>query len=244
MWSPLSTLLILVLVLLLTGLGYVLTRARPIAARDWKADRARMVEAQLEARGVEDPRVLEAMRTVPRHRFVPAAYREHAYEDRPLPIGRGQTISQPYIVAVMTELLELEPGDRVLEVGTGSGYQAAVLSELVDQVYSIEIVPELAERARTLLAADGYEDVAVITGDGYRGLPEQAPFDGIIVTAAPAEIPKPLLEQLDLGGCLVIPVGGRSQWLKVVERTETGFETKTMFEVRFVPMTGEAETRD
>jgi protein-L-isoaspartate(D-aspartate) O-methyltransferase len=243
MGSPLSTLLV-VLLLLLIGLGYALTRARTVSARDWEAERARMVEAQIEGRGVKDPRVLAAMRTVPRHRFVPEAYRAHAYEDRPLPIGQGQTISQPYMVAVMTELLELEPDDRVLEIGTGSGYQAAVLSELVDAVYSIEIVPELAERARKLLATDGYDDVAVITGDGYRGLAEQAPFDAIIVTAAPEEVPQPLLDQLAVGGSLVIPVGSRSQWLKVLERTEAGIETKTLFAVRFVPMTGEAQTRD
>jgi protein-L-isoaspartate(D-aspartate) O-methyltransferase len=244
MGSPLSTLLVALLLLLLVGLGYALMRTRPASARDWEAERARMVEAQIEARGVKDPRVLEAMRTVPRHRFVPEAYRARAYEDRPLPIGEGQTISQPYMVAVMTELLELEPDDRVLEIGTGSGYQAAVLSELVDAVYSIEIVPELAERARKLLAADGYDDVVVITGDGYKGLTEHAPFDAIIVTAAPEKVPQPLLEQLAVGGSLVIPVGGRSQWLKVLERTEAGFETKTMFQVRFVPMTGEAQTRD
>jgi protein-L-isoaspartate(D-aspartate) O-methyltransferase len=241
MWSPFSTLLAL---LLLVCLGYALIHVRPVSARDWKAQRERMVATQIEARGVKNPRVLQAMRSVPRHRFVPKAYRGQAYQDRPLPIGRGQTISQPYIVAVMTELLDPEATDRVLEIGTGSGYQAAVLSELVEEVYSIEIVPELAERARKLLAADGYDDVEVITGDGYRGIPERAPFDGIIVTAAPEEVPQPLLEQLEVGGRLVIPVGARSQWLKVLQRTEAGIETKTVFEVRFVPMTGEAQERD
>jgi protein-L-isoaspartate(D-aspartate) O-methyltransferase len=213
------------------------------AERDRAAERERMVSAQLEARGVENPRVLDAMRRVPRHRFVPAAHRDAAYEDRPLPVGRGQTISQPYMVAVMTELLEPERGDRVLEIGTGSGYQAAILSELVAQVYSIEIIPELAERARRLLAAGGWHNVVVVTGDGYRGLAERAPFDGILVTAAPERVPEPLLEQLAVGGCLVIPVGRQSQWLQVLERTESGIETKTLFEVRFVPMTGEAERR-
>jgi protein-L-isoaspartate(D-aspartate) O-methyltransferase len=200
-----------------------------------------MVRTQIEARGVANPRVLEAMRTVPRHLFVPEAYRDEAYADHPLPIGRGQTISQPYIVAVMTELLDPQPTDRVLEVGTGSGYQAAVLSLLVDKVTTIEIVPELAERARRDLARLGYENVEVIRGDGYRGVPEQAPFDGIMVTAAPEKVPKPLTEQLKPGARLVIPVGGRYQELRVLHRTDEGIRTRTIFPVRFVPMTGEAQ---
>jgi len=210
---------------------------------DLDALRARMVEEQIEARGVSDPRVLEAMRRVPRHRFVPGRLRAQAYEDRPLPIGSGQTISQPYVVAVMTELLDLQPGERVLEIGTGSGYQAAVLAELAGEVFSIEIVPELADRARETLAACGYGDVVVVTGDGYRGLAERAPFDAILLTAAPEEVPEPLLEQLAPGGLLVAPVGDTIQRLQVLERTEAGIETRTLFEVRFVPMTGEAQDK-
>jgi protein-L-isoaspartate(D-aspartate) O-methyltransferase len=185
---------------------------------------------------VANPRVLEAMRSVPRHRFVPEAVRGSAYQDRPLPIGHRQTISQPYIVAAMTELLDPKPGDKVLEIGTGSGYQAAVLSRLVEKLYSIEIVPELAEGARSALAAGGYRNVQVITGDGYAGLPDQAPFDGIMVTAAPEKVPAPLIEQLKVGGRLVIPVGRWNQDLRVLERTEQGIRETTIFPVRFVPL--------
>jgi protein-L-isoaspartate(D-aspartate) O-methyltransferase len=205
-------------------------------AMDFDAEREAMVREQIEARGVRDPRVLEAMRTVPRHRFVPEAHRARAYEDGPLPIGAGQTISQPYVVAAMTELLHPEPGDRVLEIGTGSGYQAAVLARLVAQVYSIEIVPELADRARATLAELGVANVEVITGDGYKGLPERAPFDGILLTAAPREVPQPLIDQLAAGGILVAPVGGFDQDLVVLERTPTGIERRRIFPVRFVPM--------
>ena len=200
-----------------------------------------MVENQIERRGVKDPRVLEAMRTVPRHLFIPEPYQGRAYQDRALPIGMGQTITQPYVVAVMTGALHPKSSDKVLEVGTGSGYQAAVLSGLVEKVYSIEIIPELAERARRTLKALGYDNVVVITGDGYRGLADEAPFDGIIVTAAPETIPEPLIEQLRVGGRLVIPVGGRSQRLRVAERTKEGIQMRTLFGVRFVPMTGEAQ---
>ena len=202
-----------------------------------------MIERQIRSRGVKDALVLEALRSVPRHDFVPAGVRDHAYEDRPLPIGHGQTISQPYMVAVMTELLRPQPGHTVLEVGTGSGYQAAVLSTLVARVFTIEIVPELAESARRSLATGGFDNVSVIGGDGFRGLPEFAPFDGILVTAAPHEVPAPLLEQLAMGGRLVLPVGDNRQRLRVIERTEEGVRSETLFEVRFVPMTGEAELR-
>jgi protein-L-isoaspartate(D-aspartate) O-methyltransferase len=205
------------------------------------AQRSEMVRSQIEARGVQDPRVVAAMRSVPRHLFASEHSPERAYEDHPLPIGHGQTISQPYVVAAMTELLKPEPTDRVLEIGTGSGYQAAVLAHLVQHVYSIEIVPELAERAAALLAELGHANVSVITGDGYRGLPAEAPFDGIIVTAAPREIPKPLLEQLAVGGRLVIPVGGLYQQLRVVTRHPDGLRERDVFPVRFVPMTGEAQ---
>jgi protein-L-isoaspartate(D-aspartate) O-methyltransferase len=202
---------------------------------EWRARADRMVREQIEARGVRDPRVLAALRAVPRQLYVPEAWRDRAYEDGPLPIGAGQTISQPYIVAVMTEQIRPEPGDRVLEIGTGSGYQAAVLARLVARVYSIEIVPELAERARAALAAQGVANVEVVTGDGYRGLPEHAPFDGIVVTAAPPEVPQPLLDQLAPGGRLVVPVGGRDQELRVLERTASGIRSETLFPVRFVP---------
>jgi protein-L-isoaspartate(D-aspartate) O-methyltransferase len=208
-----------------------------------RTDRSKMV-ALIEARGVADPRVLEVMRNVPRHQFVPETMRERAYGDYPLPIGNGQTISQPYIVAAMTELLEPAIGDTVLEIGTGSGYQAAVLSKLVHEVYSIEIVAELAEDARKKLAELGYDNVVVITGDGYRGLPKKAPFDGIIVTAAPEEVPQPLIDQLAVGGRLVIPVGGMIQELVVLERTRDGVQTRRVFPVRFVPMTGEVRDAD
>ena len=199
-------------------------------------ERERMVREQIEARGVHDPRVLDALRAVPRHRFVPDDLRHAAYDDGPLPIGHGQTISQPYIVAVMTEQLAPEPDDVVLDVGTGSGYQAAVLSRLVKRVYSIEIVPELAESAREQLAALGYTNVEVITGDGWAGLPALAPFDGILVAAAPPVVPQALLDQLAAGARLVIPVGQWDQDLRVYERTADGIEQRTLFGVRFVPL--------
>jgi protein-L-isoaspartate(D-aspartate) O-methyltransferase len=229
----------LVVVLALVGVALLVcggARVCHSSPPDWKALREEMVKRQIEARGVENPRVLEAMRSVPRHRFVPEAVRGKAYQDRPLPIGHRQTISQPYIVAVMTELLDPQPRDKVLEIGTGSGYQAAVLSGLVEKVYSIEIISELAEGARIALAAGGYANVQVITGDGYAGIPDQAPFDGIIVTAAPEKVPEPLIEQLAVGGRLVIPVGGWSQDLRVLERTEKGIRTTKLFPVRFVPL--------
>ncbi len=204
--------------------------------------RTRMVETQIVARGVREPRVLAAMRKVPRHRFVDDGQRAEAYEDHPLPIPGNQTISQPYIVALMTELLELAPSSRVLEIGTGSGYQSAVLAELADEVYTIEIVPELARLAERRLKELGYNNVTVREGDGYRGWPEHAPFDGIIVTAAPERIPQPLLDQLGPGGIMVIPVGGFFQELKVFRKSADGRITgKDILPVRFVPMTGEVE---
>ena len=224
--------------LLLTGCAA--DAQEPLDARRAELARARMVDTQIRARGVTNRRVLDAMRTVPRHLFVPPSVRVQAYEDQPLPIGAGQTISQPYMVAVMTELLDPQPGDRVLEVGTGSGYQAAVLAELVSEVISIEIIPELAESARHRLADLGYHSVTVTTGDGYLGSPERAPFDGIVVTAAPKEVPPLLVDQLRVGGHLVIPVGGSSQTLQLLERTEQGVRRKKLFEVRFVPMTGKS----
>ncbi|UCE88062.1 MAG: protein-L-isoaspartate(D-aspartate) O-methyltransferase [Deltaproteobacteria bacterium] len=200
-----------------------------------------MVAEQIEARGVTDPRVLAAMRTVPRHAFVPESVREDAYRDHPLPIGHGQTISQPYIVAVMTELARVEAGARVLEVGTGSGYQAAVLAELTDAVYTIEIVEGLANAAARTLAELGYGSVRTRHGDGYRGWPEAAPFDAILVTAAAPAVPPALLEQLRVGGRLVIPVGDAYQELEVHTRTAEAVEVRRALPVRFVPMTGEIE---
>jgi protein-L-isoaspartate(D-aspartate) O-methyltransferase len=206
------------------------------------ANRARMVETQIAARGVRDPRVLEAMRKVPRHLFVDPSQRNQANEDHPLPIAANQTISQPYIVALMTELLALTPRARVLEIGTGSGYQSAVLGELAAEVYSIEIVPDLARGASEKLRQLGYSNVTVREGDGYRGWPEHAPFDGIIVTAAPERIPQPLIDQLAVGGRMVIPVGGFFQELKVFTKQADGKITeKDIIPVRFVPMTGEIE---
>jgi protein-L-isoaspartate(D-aspartate) O-methyltransferase len=209
------------------------------------AARRHMVASQIEARGIADPRVLEAMRTVERHRFVPDAYRGAAHDDHPLPIGHGQTISQPYIVALMTELARVRPDARVLEIGTGSGYQAAVLAVLAKEVYTIEIVAPLAAEAAERLARLGYRNVTVRAGDGYRGWPEKAPFDAVIVTAAPPEIPQPLLDQLAVGGRLVAPIGPEygDQRLVVVERTAKGYERSVVAGVRFVPMTGEAQQR-
>jgi protein-L-isoaspartate(D-aspartate) O-methyltransferase len=202
------------------------------------AERRRMVETQLKARDIRDPRVLDAMLSVPRHLFMPESQRENAYGDYPLPIGHDQTISQPYIVAFMTQALDVQPDHRVLEIGTGSGYQAAVLSKLAKMVYTIEIVTPLAERARETLSRLGYRNVEVRAGNGYNGWPEHAPFDRIMVTAAPDEIPKPLIDQLKVGGIMAIPVGTTTQELRILRRTPTGLETLDTLPVRFVPMTG------
>jgi protein-L-isoaspartate(D-aspartate) O-methyltransferase len=211
------------------------------AADDRSAERRRMVEQQLRARDIRSPRVLEAMARVPRHLFVPEPVRAQAYGDYPLPIGYDQTISQPYIVGFMTQALEIERTHRVLEIGTGSGYQAAVLSELAQAVYTIEIVPPLADRARQTLDSLGYRNVTVRTGNGYRGWPEQAPFDRIIVTAAPDEIPPALVEQLTVGGLMAIPVGTIEQELRILRRTQSGLEQLHTLPVRFVPMTGKGK---
>ncbi len=216
---------------------------RPQRAVDSLAEqeaRSEMVDEQIAGRDVTDQRVLAALRKVPRHEFVPRDMRSLAYEDSPLPIGERQTISQPYIVGIMTQLLEPEPNDRVLEIGTGSGYQAAVLGQLVKEVYTIEIVDPLARRAEETLRSMGYGNVHVRSGDGYRGWPEKAPFDGIIVTAAAPSIPEPLLDQLKVGASLVIPVGDDYQELRVITRTEHGFAQRSELPVRFVPMTGQA----
>ena len=201
--------------------------------------RARMVDEQLRARRITDTRVLEAMGRVPRERFVPLLQRGGAYNDHPLSIGYGQTISQPYIVAWMTEALQVSRGSRVLEIGTGSGYQAAVLAELVREVYTIEIVEPLAERARATLSSLGYQNVHVRAGNGYLGWPEHAPFDRVMVTAAPDEVPPALIEQLAVGGLMAIPVGGAAfQELRILRKTDKGIETLETLPVSFVPMTG------
>jgi protein-L-isoaspartate(D-aspartate) O-methyltransferase len=206
-------------------------------------ERSRMVDEQIVRRGVVDTLVLAAMRKVPRHEFVPEPYRNYAYADEPLPIGEGQTISQPYIVALMTETLNINKDSKVLEIGTGSGYQAAVLAEIAKEVYSIEIVESLAKRASETLERLGYKNAKVKCGDGYRGWPQEAPFDAIIVTAAPGHIPQPLIDQLKVGGRMSIPVGDVYQELVVVTKQEKGITKKDIIPVRFVPMTGEAQKK-
>jgi protein-L-isoaspartate(D-aspartate) O-methyltransferase len=209
------------------------------AQDSYRALRETMVREQIEDRGIRDPDVLRVMRSTPRHLFVPQSLRVRAYEDTPLPIGHGQTISQPYIVAFMTEKLDVGREDKVLEIGTGSGYQAAVLSPLVKQVYSMEIVPELAQSAKETLSRYGYKNVQVRLGDGYQGWPEEAPFDRIILTAAPPEVPQALLEQLKRGGKLLAPVGRTvfSQELVLVEKLADGkIRRRAVLPVRFVPM--------
>ena len=248
-----ATVTIVCLIILLGGVIFascVKKEDQPITPNDshrtedrYEDQRRRMVSSQIERRGVRDEKVLEAMRTVPRHLFIPMRERNYAYSDGPLSIGKGQTISQPYIVAFMTELLGLKGGEKVLEIGTGSGYQAAVLAEIVEKVYTIEIVDSLCESARELLTGMGYGNVEVRCGDGYKGWPEQAPFDAVIVTAAPDHVPEPLKEQLKVGGRLVLPLGRGFQELQVITRTEDGYETEHSLPVRFVPMTGEAERR-
>ena len=204
--------------------------------------RQQMVDRQLRRRDISDARVLEVMGRIPRHRFVAENLADSAYNDHPLPIGHGQTISQPYIVALMTQLAQPKPQSRVLDVGTGSGYQAAVLAELCKDVYSIEILKPLADEARERLASLGYKNVEVRHGDGYQGWKEHAPFDAILVAAAPAHVPQPLTEQLAPGGRLVVPVGRHFQDLIVIEKQPNGSLRRTSVAlVKFVPMTGEAE---
>ncbi len=201
--------------------------------------RLSMVEDQIVRRGVQDENVINAMRKVPRHEFVPDHLKKYAYADEPLPIGEDQTISQPYIVAYMTENLHLKPGNKVLEIGTGSGYQAAVLAEIIDTVYTIEIVDVLARSAKATLDRLGYDNVFVKTGDGYKGWAEYAPYDAIILTAAPTKIPEPLLQQLKVGGLMILPIGEYSQVLELIVKNEQNYERKALLPVRFVPMTGE-----
>jgi protein-L-isoaspartate(D-aspartate) O-methyltransferase len=214
--------------------------ARP--TDEFAAVREQMVSRHLTSRDIDNRRVLEAMQRIPRHEFVPQRWQRYAYADSPLPIGNEQTISQPYIVALMTQLVDPQPEHKALDVGTGSGYQAAVLSELVKEVFSIEIVEPLANQARQRLKSLGYENVQVRHGDGYRGWPSEAPFDVIIVAAAPDHIPPALIDQLAIGGKLVIPVGDRNQTLKVVQKKRDGSIVESdVIPVRFVPMTGEAK---
>ncbi|MBN1293067.1 MAG: protein-L-isoaspartate(D-aspartate) O-methyltransferase [Candidatus Latescibacteria bacterium] len=200
--------------------------------------RQRMVEQQIKARGVHNTEVLDAMLKVPRHRFVPESYRARSYDDNPLPIGEGQTISQPYIVAFMTEALEVNKSDRILEIGTGSGYQAAVLAELAAEVYTIELITELGERAIQILNDLNYKNIHVKIGDGFKGWPEEAPFDAVIITAAPEEIPSVLVEQLKDGGRMIVPVGpvGGVQNLILGKKKAGRLETRDVLPVRFVPM--------
>jgi len=224
------------LVLAVTSLA--VTCAAQTDVRDWQAERTRMVNEQLKARDIRNDRVLEAMLSVPRHRFIPESARGGAYGDFPVPIGYGQTISQPYIVAFMTQALDVGPGDRVLEIGTGSGYQAAVLSLLAREVFTIEIIESLADRARATLKDLGHQNVHVRAGNGYLGWPEYAPFDRIIVTAAPEAVPPALVEQLKIGGLMAIPIGVGDQELRILRRTPVGLDTIATLPVRFVPMTG------
>jgi len=222
------------------ALAGVLAAGGPAAAADALRDQRRvMVERQVKGRGIADPGVLAAMEEVPRHLFVPEADLAAAYDDRPLPIGHGQSVSQPYVVALMTELLDLGPGDRVLEIGTGSGYHTAVLSRVAGEVASIEIIEPMAVEARRRLGRLGYHNVEIRTGDGYKGWPEKAPFDAIILTAAPPRIPQPLIDQLKVGGRMVAPVGGYIQDLQVITKTRDGIEKRTVIPVRLQPMTGQ-----
>lgn len=222
-------------------MAFMMLFSKPPGKLDFDRNRQDMVERQIVSRGVKNEDVLNAMRKVPRERFIPEELRFRAYDDGPLQIGHGQTISQPYIVALMTELSEVGSGDVVLEVGTGSGYQAAILGEIADTVYSIEIICELQERADSTLRDLGYENIHTKCGDGYFGWPEVSPFDAIIVTAAPEKVPQPLLDQLKDGGKLVIPVGDVIQNLEVYVKNGDNIVKRGGIPVRFVPMTGKAE---
>ncbi|RLG71669.1 MAG: protein-L-isoaspartate O-methyltransferase [Methanobacteriota archaeon] len=251
-WKPLATIITLILITnCITQTPTQTnqqqkTETKPITIlhNEYSQEKLRMIQEDLMGRDITDKKVLEAMAKVPRHLFVPKKYRNQAYADHPLPIGYGQTISQPYVVALMTQALELKPQDKVLEIGTGSGYQAAILAEIVKEVYTIEIIPELAERARKTLESLGY-NVQVKTGDGYYGWEEKAPFDAIIVTAAASHIPPPLLEQLKEGGRLIIPLGSTKyyQTLTLIKKKDGKLETKHLTTVRFVPMTGKIQEK-
>ncbi len=230
--------------LTLTLLPIFLLTDFPTAEEDpdeYISRRWEMVEHQLLSRGIQDSRLIQAMLKIPRHMFVPEDLRESAYGDNPIPIGMDQTISQPYIVALMTELLRLKEKEKVLEVGTGSGYQTAILAEMGCEVYTVEILEPLLERARKTLESLGYHNIRYRTGDGYKGWEEFSPFDAIIVTAAPDHIPQPLIDQLKINGRMIIPVGDLYQELVLIKKKEKGVDMKTITPVRFVPMTGEAQ---
>lgn len=231
------TLALLGVACLLAGCLRGMVASAPGDDPDRQAERAQMVEFQLAERGVRDQAVLAAMRRIPRHRFVPEAYAEFAYLDTALPIGHDQTITQPYLVAFMTEALELHGSEKVLEVGTGSGYQAAVLAAIAREVFTIEILEPLATRAEATLAALGYRNIRVRVGDGYGGWPEEAPFDAILVTAATDHVPQPLLDQLAVGGRLLLPLGRADQTLTLIRRRVEGYEYTTLIPVAFVPLT-------
>jgi protein-L-isoaspartate(D-aspartate) O-methyltransferase len=221
------------------GSGFVSEQSatHQVSNEEYARQRQQLVE-QLRFEGIKSKPVLDALSKVPRHRFVPQSYRHLAYQNRPLPIGNDQTISQPFIVGYMTEAAEIAAGEKVLEIGTGSGYQAAVLGEVAKEVYTIEIIPQLADSARTLLRELGYKNVQVKTGNGYEGWAEHAPFDAIVVTAAPDAVPKALVEQLALRGRMVIPVGQSFQQMVIITRTESGVVEQRTIPVAFVPMTG------
>jgi protein-L-isoaspartate(D-aspartate) O-methyltransferase len=230
--------------LIVAALGIASCHRTHAPVADFAAQRQRMVMEQLMPRGIHEEHVLAAMAKVPREEFVPEDSRAASYTDQPLPIGYGQTISQPFIVAFMTEQLRLAPSDRVLEIGTGSGYQAAILAELVAEVYSIEIIEPLAKTAEVTLQRLGYKNVHVKAGDGYRGWPEHAPFDAVTVTCAPDHVPQPLVDQLKEGGRMIIPVGGfGDQQLYLLEKKNGQLEQRAVLPVGFVPMTGEAEKK-
>jgi protein-L-isoaspartate(D-aspartate) O-methyltransferase len=237
--KPLSIILIFIFLLFLAHCTEGKRASDSSFKGDYKTMREEMVETQIKARGVKEPRVLAAMLKVERHLFVPEDLHPTAYSDQPLPIGEGQTISQPYIVALMTELLGLKGDEKVLEVGTGSGYQAAILAQLAKEVYTIEIIEKLATSAEKLLLDLGYRNIKVKSGDGYLGWPEAALFDAIIVTCAPDHIPKPLMDQLKEGGRMVIPVGELTQELKKIVKRGGKLETTNVIPVIFVPMTGD-----
>lgn len=217
---------------------FVLAGDVPAGAEDlWAAQRRAMVE-RLRQRGITQPEVLASMEKVPRHLFVPESLRSQAYADEVLSLGSGRTIYEPHVVALMTSLLDLQKGDKVLEVGTGSGYHAAVLARLAREVYSVEIVPPVASQARQRLQALGYHNIEIRVGDGYQGWAEKAPFDAILLAVAPPHIPKPLIDQLRVGGRMVVPVGGLLQDLLVITKTEDGLEKRTVIPVKLAPMTG------
>ncbi|MFQ6008531.1 MAG: protein-L-isoaspartate(D-aspartate) O-methyltransferase [Candidatus Zixiibacteriota bacterium] len=233
-----------VTVIMLTLTGSSCKTKQSEEKTDFAQARRQMVRYQIQARGINDQRVLKAMNKVERHLFVPENYRDLAYYDQPLPIGEDQTISQPYIVAIMTELLHLDGDEKVLEIGTGSGYQAAILAEIAREVYTIEIVERLAKRAEKLLYELGYENITVKCGDGYIGWEEHAPFDAIIVTCAPPKVPQPLIEQLAEDGRMVVPVGTWWQELLLIEKKNGKMTETSVLPVRFVPMTGEGVKKE